>query len=264
MSHDHDPVEIRDLRTHDDYLACVALQEETWGEVANVLVPVAILKVSQRIGGVTAGAFDESGRLVGFVFGMTGLENGVPVHWSDMLAVRPGLRDQGIGRRLKEHQRQAVAPLGVENIYWTYDPLVARNANLNFSTLGARLKSYEEEMYGEGDSPLHRGIGTDRLVVSWPIDAARQLPPLRVNDAVAKAPLFYEDEFDESAPSMYRIAIPLDIHTLMADDLKAAQRWRSSTRRAFQWGLARGYTVHGFFRNDEIGRGYYLLAQGEP
>ena len=34
-------------------------------------VPPTILMVSQRIGGVTAGAFDGAGRMLGFVFGMT-------------------------------------------------------------------------------------------------------------------------------------------------------------------------------------------------
>ena len=82
------PVNIRPFSTLEDYAACVELQEETWGAGFSERVPIAILKVAQRIGGVTAGAFDDTGRMVGFVFGMTGLERGEIVHWSDMLAVR--------------------------------------------------------------------------------------------------------------------------------------------------------------------------------
>ena len=66
-------ITIRDLVSLADYEACVALQRDTWGQEFSESVPTAILSVSQKIGGVTAGAFDDTGRLVGFVFGMTGL-----------------------------------------------------------------------------------------------------------------------------------------------------------------------------------------------
>src|SRR6266702_3327183 len=96
-----DGLHIRHLSTHEDFVGCVALQEETWGADFSERVPAAILKVSQRLGGVTAGAFDARDQLVGFVFGMTGVENGRLVHWSDMLAVRPQLRDGPPARPLR-------------------------------------------------------------------------------------------------------------------------------------------------------------------
>src|SRR5439155_18272081 len=150
--------------------ACVALQRETWGETFSDVVPASILKVSQRIGGVEAGAFDDGGNLLGFVYGLTGVERGRIVHWSDMLAVRREARNLGLGRRLKEHQRQVVRDLGGVVIYWTFDPLISRNAHLNFNRLGVRLAEYVEDMYGTTDSVLHGGMPTDRLVVAWPTD----------------------------------------------------------------------------------------------
>lgn len=132
-------VEVRPLQSGDEYRACVALQRETWGADFGEVVPATILKVSQRVGGLTAGAFDETGELLGFVFGLTGLEAGRPAHWSHMLAVREDVRDLGIGRRLKEFQRDFLLPLAVEVIYWTFDPLVARNAHLNLNLLGAQV-----------------------------------------------------------------------------------------------------------------------------
>src|SRR3954469_25481170 len=86
-------IDIRPLSTLDELRACVELQRETWGSTFSDVVPASILKVSQRIGGVAAGAFAPDGRLVGFVYGMTGVERGRLVHWSDMLAVRPEARD---------------------------------------------------------------------------------------------------------------------------------------------------------------------------
>jgi predicted GNAT superfamily acetyltransferase len=170
-------ITLRDLRTPDDYAACIALQEETWGAGFSERVPGAILKVAQRVGGVTAGAFDGEGRLLGIVFGLTGVERGEIVHWSDMLAVRADARDRGLGRRLKEYQREKVRAVGGRRIYWTYDPLVARNARLNLGHLGARVVEYARDMYGpRSDSVLHRGLGTDRFVVAWAVDPADRLP----------------------------------------------------------------------------------------
>src|SRR3954468_5809469 len=168
-------IDIHSLRTLDELRACVTLQRETWGDEFTDVVPTSILKVSQRIGGVAAGAFDDTGKLLGFVYGLTGVEGGRIVHWSDMLAVRPEARNLGLGRQLKEFQRHAVQALGGVVIYWTYDPLVARNAHLNFNVFGVRAAEYVEDMYGETESPLHQGIGTDRFIVAWPVpDAERQ------------------------------------------------------------------------------------------
>src|SRR5262245_31570741 len=161
-------IEVRALAGNEELNACVALQLATWGEGFTDVVPASILKVAQHIGGVVVGAFDSSNVLLGFVFGLTGVERGKIVHWSDMLAVRPEARNLGLGRRLKEHQRHMVREVGAEVIYWTYDPLVARNAHLNFNRLGVRVAEYVEDMYGVTDSVLHGGVPTDRLVVAWP------------------------------------------------------------------------------------------------
>src|SRR4051794_29792123 len=131
-------VTIRPLASQAEYADCVALQRETWGASFNDTVPASILKVSQRMGGIASGAFAADGTLLGFVYGLTGIENGTIVHWSDMLAVRPTAQNLGLGRRLKEHQRDAMKAIGARLIYWTYDPLVARNAHLNFNVFGVR------------------------------------------------------------------------------------------------------------------------------
>ena len=271
------PIEIRPLGPHEEFLACVDLQRETWGRQFSEIVPAAILKVSQRIGGVTAGAFDADGRLLGFVFGITGVENGRLVHWSDMLAVRPEARDLGLGRRLKEYQREVCRQLGVSVIYWTYDPLVSKNAHLNFNKLGTRVVEYVPDMYGDTDSELHRGLGTDRLVVAWPVDEAGAAPAragyansvrveLRtvpvVNEMGANGASPSPERFSPPPPRL-RIEIPLDILAVQAKSPELAPHWRAATRRAFLWCLEHGYDVTGFYRDDAAARGYYLLARDE-
>ena len=264
-----DGLHIRHLHTRDDFVACVALQHETWGADFSERVPAAILKVSQRLGGVSAGAFDAGERLVGFVFGITGVEHGRLVHWSDMLAVRPELRDHGIGRRLKQFQREALLQLGVGTVYWTFDPLVARNAHFNLNRLGVRVTEYVIDMYGsDTDSALHRGLGTDRFIVAWDI-GAQDTPDRR--EATSTARVLNASDGDgipttprfRAAPARapLRVEIPLEIHTVQDASLDLAGRWRTTTRAAFTWALEQGYHVAGFYRDAQAARGYYILSR---
>ncbi|HKI96506.1 MAG TPA: GNAT family N-acetyltransferase, partial [Gemmatimonadales bacterium] len=116
---------IRPLASERDLDQCIALQRRTWGNDFRELVPAALLLIAERMGGIAAGAFDARGRLGGFVFGITGVSDGRLAHWSHMLAVAPAWRDQGVGRRLKRYQRTRLRRLGVDRVYWTYDPLIA-------------------------------------------------------------------------------------------------------------------------------------------
>ena len=127
---------IRPFETMQEFHSCVELQEQTWGHGFSERVPTAILKVSQILGGVAAGAYSEDGDLEGFVFGMTGIRDDQLVHWSDMLAVTEHARDAGLGTQLKAYQREQVLARGVEKMLWTFDPLQSRNAHLNFVKLG--------------------------------------------------------------------------------------------------------------------------------
>jgi predicted GNAT superfamily acetyltransferase len=245
------PFAIRSLVSDADLLACVALQRRTWGEEFGEVVPSSILRISQRLGGVVAGAFDPHGHLIGFVFGMTGVERGEIVHWSDMLAVAPEARNRGIGRRLKEHQRSEVAKVGAKFIYWTFDPLVARNAHLNLNVFGVRVSEYVDDMYGASSSPLHRGIGTDRLIVKWAVDDG-ELATRRQEIA---------DMSRNGGASVVRIEIPSDIEELQSSDAAAARGWRSKTREEFHRLLGDGYRVHSFQIDRDARRGRYVLAR---
>jgi hypothetical protein len=57
--------------------------------------------------------------------------------------------------------------MGIEIIEWTFDPLQAQNAHLNFGRLGVIVEEYEENIYGDSSSPLHKGAPTDRFVAEW-------------------------------------------------------------------------------------------------
>jgi predicted GNAT superfamily acetyltransferase len=272
-----EPVTIRAFTTPAEYRACVALQEDTWGPGFSERVSPAILKVAHILGGVSSGAYDARGRLVGFVFGLTGVRDGEVVHWSDMLAVRPEVRDSGLGRRLKEYQREEVMRGGIEKMFWTFDPLQSRNAHLNITRLGAVVREYEQNMYGESDSPLHQGIGTDRFIALWWMTSERVRA--RLSNAVAGEGLVFDRthvalalDADSSGAhprpldpvlslddDEVGVTIPADIGALMSDDEALAVSWREATRATFRHYLAAGYEVREFDRRGVVST--YLLTR---
>lgn len=279
-------LEIRPLESEADLRACVRLQEEIWGEGFSERVPLAILGVSTRLGGVASGAFDAAGDMVGFVFGLTGIEAGRAVHWSDMLAVKPEYRDAGLGRALKLHQRELLLERSVRRMYWTFDPLESRNGRLNLGRLGGLGRQYAEDMYGGSDSPLHAGIGTDRLVVTWEMDSPRVVdrlsgfsrPPLldELRDVPDAFPVGMEGEFpvpgevippdpEEPGAGAILMAVPRDIQALKARSLELAIAWRTATRAVLGPLLGSGnWEVSELLPGDLVSRYLVTLRQDPP
>ncbi len=264
-------ITIRQLSNHDEYLQCLRLQHETWGRNFTEVVSPAIQMVSQKLGGVTAGAFDQSGKLIGFVFGMTGLKDGEPVHWSDMLAVNPEWRGKGIGRRLKLFQRDEVRKLGIDVMYWTYDPLEAGNAHLNIKCLGARIVEYVVNMYTTNEgSTLHAGLGMDRFIVQWDLREDRLGRDLPSPDEMS-APIINTDKHGQPVESDFldrpvvRVEIPVNIQITKTESSETGLKWRLNTRRVFQHYLAHNYSIDNFCRDNSLNRCFYILIKpGNP
>lgn len=273
-------ITIRPLQSQEDFQQCVALQYETWGDTFGECAPPSILLATQKVGGIAAGAFDARGRMLGFVFGISGVRDGRLAHWSDMLAVREEARRRGLGRRLKMYQRERLLELGIEVAYWTYDPLEARNAHLNIVRLGARPVEYVPDMYGgQTGSELHSGLGTDRFIVEWQLRHPRveALASSKPHGDVAEAgvdadhaPVVNSEEIDgavvpiETDPPerpILRVELPPDIQEVKRRSIEEAKGWRRSTRRTMLYCLKRGYRVTGFRCDDRSGRCFYVLSR---
>ncbi len=266
---------IRPFETIEEFRDCVRFQEETWGMGFSERVAVAILKVSQRLGGIASGAYDESGDLAGFVYGMTGVDGSEVIHWSDMLAVRPGLQNTGLGARLKAYQRETLLAQGITRMHWTFDPLESKNAHLNLNKLGAVASEYVQDIYGQTDSHLHAGIGTDRFVPTWWMDSERVVQRLVEGRSgpevggdegavlafavVEEGSLLLPGEPDLAldAPRILT-PIPSSIQDLKAESLEAAVRWRQATRAVLSGYIERGYEVRELYRRETHSE--YLLV----
>lgn len=271
-------IHIRPLTTIEECKQVAELERAVWGYTdAEDVVPPPVLIVSAKRGGVLLGAFDEAGAMKGFVYSIPGLKDGRPMQWSHMLGVLPDARNCGLGLRLKLAQRQATLDMGLDLIEWTYDPLQALNAHLNFARLGVVVEQYEENIYGESSSVLHRGTPTDRFVAAWRIRephverrVASAGPSIR-DGGVATAPLVNPSssggewlrpaQGDLSLTGRWLLVeIPTGFSEMQQRDPVLALEWRLSARRIFQHYLGRGYQVVDFFLARDVGRGHYLLA----
>lgn len=253
-------ITIRHLETLPEYQAAVEIQKDTWGRDFADAVPASILKVAQRVGGITAGAFTPDGRMVGCVFGLTGVHRGELAHWSDILAVTPDMRGTGLGKRLKWFQRAELLKIGVKTMFWTFDPLQSLNANLNINTLGARAAEYVENMYGETGSDLHSGLGTDRFVARWDLESpiveersrgvtsksSKPHPKVPVVNTQVEEGIVVPAELPLPKSPAVLVEIPASINETKRASREAGMCWRECTRRAFVHYMGQGFQVRRF------------------
>jgi predicted GNAT superfamily acetyltransferase len=284
-------VTVRDLHTHEDFVAVVDLQRAIWGRDDDN-IPAWMLAASMERGAILIGA-DVGGELVGFVYSVPGFKRaapdpkalhqegaappGQPLQWSHMLGVLPAHRAGGLGHRLKLAQRARTLAQGLNLVEWTFDPLVATNGKLNVTRLGAVVEEYLENVYGASASPLHGGLPTDRFVASWRIDSPHVARRLDAGTIVAR------DASVAATPSVIETAVSgswrmpvgeprldggdarlfVEIPYGFVDMLRAAPAdaltWRLTTRRIFTTCFARGYRVVDFIGSRESGRAGYLL-----
>ena len=259
-------IEVRAIASLAEYRACVALEHEVWGEEFES-VPASMLQVATYVGGLCLGAFMPDGELCGFVFSLAGTIDGRPTHWSHLHGVKEAARNLGVGRLLKERQRQLLASRGIPEICWTFDPLSAKNAHLNLNLLGARVVRYVPDMYGTTESPLHHGLATDRLLVSCPTTRpARTANEAIVTDYGAAPVLTFAPQpgddvlsRDGPRPAALRIEVPTDFRQLIARSPATATAWHVALREQFVWALGAGFVVTGLHRESLTSRSFYTL-----
>ena len=272
-------IRIRDLKTIDDFRRVVDLEHAVWGytdSADTVTVPVFIFTVKR--GATLIGAFDADDRMVGFAYAVVGMKDGRPMLWSHMTGVLPDYRG-GLGYRLKLEQRARALAQGYELIEWTFDPMQAMNAHLNFAKLGGVVEEYAENFYGESTSALHRGTPTDRLVVSWRIGdphvvrRLEQTPGLQARShEVGEAPVANVTAIDGEwrvvksldlsvVERRVWVEIPTGFTQMQQQAPERALQWRLHVRQMFQAYFAKGYRAVDFVLQRDAGFGRYLLAR---
>ena len=189
-------------------------------------------------------------------------------------------RNTGVGHQLKLEQRLRTLAMGIDLVEWTYDPLQALNAHLNFTKLGVIVEEYEENIYGESSSPLHRGTPTDRFVCEWHITTphvARRIDPVMPSgsvdhESIAGLPTVNRTKLvgewrhcgdinlTLTAPRLL-VEIPTGFSSMQAGDPDLARSWRFATREMFTTYFGREYHVTDFILDRDNRRGHYLLVK---
>ncbi len=268
------PVKIRPLGRAADFDEILDIQRRVWGHGETDLTPTHLFRITNRLGAILLGGYID-GRLVGFVYSFPAVFEGRPVQHSHLLAVLPEYQGRGLGKRLKWAQRDRAAELGYDLITWTFDPLQARNANLNLHTLGALARTYWRDFYGNQEAlVLGPGIRTDRFLVEWPIKSARVAKRRAGGPRRAipqDAPRALDRRRDSPAPGndfakpgrpnlklsdrVILAEVPRAVNMLRGKpDLIAA--WQRGLRRALENYLGGGYVVDDFIFGE---RSYYVL-----
>lgn len=270
----------RDLHSADEFRQVMDLEQQVWGFTdLNDMVTLPVFTITVKRGAILIGAYDEADRMVGFVYSIVGMKPGQVLQWSHMLGVLPEYRNSGLGRALKLAQRDRALAQGYELIEWTYDPLQAMNAHLNFTKLGVVAEEYHRNVYGESTSVLHKGTPTDRLVAQWwiarPHVARRVTPgeliPLTTNEIADAAPintthpaqawLANSDIYLARDDRRLTLEIPMGFTDMQREAPALALEWRMQTREIFETYFRRGYRVVDFYLDRPHHRGRYLLAK---
>ena len=293
-------VEVRPLVARSEYEGCVALQREVWGAAYSEIVPVTVMEIAVRVGGICIGAFRENGELVGFVFGLTGL--GSP--WIDSGEHREG-RCAGLARRfaariaaLSVHeaaQREAVQRgCSAPRMPSGFLPRAARDGALTHWShmlavregwrgrgLGARLKLAQREsaaalgahsIQWTFDPLVSRnahfnlnllGVSVVRYAPDMYGPSGSELHRLGTDRLIVRWDLAQKGGMAAPAGDSAEVAIPSDIDAVRRRDLDEALAWRAANRRELGGLLGDGYQVVGFDRGRDFGR-YLLVRAAAP
>jgi predicted GNAT superfamily acetyltransferase len=166
-----------------------------------------------------------------------------------------------VGRSLKLAQRAWCLEQGIEEIRWTYDPMLVRNARLNISRLGGYGSGLLRDFYGEMSDLQNAGDRSDRFELRW-----RLLSP-RVLGALAEpttsepglegqvllqarqdgSPVLVEGHPGERA----LVKVPADYASLRRTAPDEAATWREVAATAFASCFAAGLVAAAVSKNGE-------------
>jgi predicted GNAT superfamily acetyltransferase len=222
-------VRLRVLSELADLEGAYALFDEIWRPAPeNPPITTELMRALSASGNYVAGAF-EGGRMVGASVGFFGPPPERTLH-SHIAGVAASARGRGVGRALKQHQREWSLERGVEHITWTFDPLVRRNAWFNLARLGARPVAYLPNFYGGMDDAINAGDESDRLLVQWDLGES--------TDALRAA-----------SGRTVHVEVPDDIEELRRRHPGRAREWRLAVRESLGGAMAAGAQVVGFDRD---------------
>jgi predicted GNAT superfamily acetyltransferase len=236
-------ITIRTCESLEDIDACLDLQQKTWGKDDTDLMPRSGFLIARSNGGQIFGAWRETAgqdkQLLGFALAYISVVEGETFLYSHLLAVDPASRNLGIGRALKLMQREEALKRGIERIEWTFDPLQIKNSAFNITGLGAVVRRYKPNYYGDSTSPLQGKLPTDRLIAEWWLHSDG------VRAALLRRPIAAKTEATIQVPAMIDSWKSNHATRSLAADVQ------NKNRDLFQAAFERNLAVIGFERDNQ-------------
>ncbi|WP_299737170.1 GNAT family N-acetyltransferase [uncultured Rossellomorea sp.] len=262
-------LKIRTLHSVEDLEDVRRLESLVWSFEDSVPVNQSVAVVKN--GGFILGAYYQE-KLIGFQYSFPGFDGKKVYLVSHSLGIHSDFRKFGIGEMLKRAQKNTAAEMGYDVITWTYDPLETVNGNLNLHKLGAVVRTYIPNIYGEMSDQLNAGIATDRFLVEWRVRQSK-------SNSVAGNDLHFASAIDlkecelgwlvdkvnlSLSPNHISVSVPGHFQEIKRADLSLAMDWRKKTRDVFSHYLNHGWIVTDLVKDKEHhGQYLYLMEKGD-
>src|SRR5579864_2884384 len=168
-------LELRPLSELDEIRDLESVFTRIWSKDGPPPVTADLMRALATSGNYVVGAFLE-GRLVAGLVGFIGRLPGRGLHLhSHILGVLPEMQLRGAGFALKQHQRSWALANDIDEVIWTFDPLVRRNGFFNVCKLGADVLEYHVDFYGAMGDVINGGGASDRAVAVWRLGSERSV-----------------------------------------------------------------------------------------
>lgn len=246
------------------------LLAHVWETERESIVPLPLLRGLIHAGN-WAVAVRRKGQLVGGGFGYVGLTDSHRHLHSHIVGFLADDRGRGCGYATKLHQRAWALERGIEEVTWTYDPLVRPNGGFNLTKLGAAVTTYLPDFYGRMPDGVNADDASDRMLVTWKLSSQRvrralggSLTKPARSDLLAAGATVLLDVDDDGRPvpgppasgAVALAATPRDIITLRTSDAAVADNWRHAMRKTVGSAVAQGWVVSGMTTD-----GWYVLTR---
>jgi predicted GNAT superfamily acetyltransferase len=254
-------IEVKPIKDMKDFKKIPEIQKSAWGFSDRDIEPHQLMTRVQKYGGLVQGLYF-NGELAGFTYAILAKWQGKYFIYSHMTGVRKEEQKKGFGFLLKKAQREEVLNMGYDVIRWNFDPLESMNAFFNIHRLGIISVEYEKDIYGTGESGLHKGLPTDRLIATWNLNSDHVIDKMHGKDLPIIEQVPEKNPEDFSQQTAY-IEIPRDIRSLKKTDIDEAVRWRMKTRRLFEAAFQNGYIATDIVFSKDKKRIFYKLYKSK-
>ena len=179
---------------------------------------------------------------------------------SHRLGVHPAWRQQHLGEHLKRFQREWCLEHGIQHVRWTFDPLLLVNAHLNVHRLGAVVRTFLPNYYGEMGG-INAGAPSDRFEAEWHLESERTAAhlagkPSEIWPEQALHPL--QNSLPDTLPDTLAVQLPPDFYRLLREDNLSALEWRRKTGPLFTRLFEGGHVL----TDVNLSRQQYLFERG--